>query len=155
MTNVFLSGSMRGGRRLLDTYKFMVDVILSSGADVLSQHVARDSIFEEEEGMSEEEIFMRDMAGIRKCDCLVAEVTVPSIGVGYEICRALSQAKPVLCVYEDGAKASAMVLGNYGVTATGYNSMEELSAIVRDFIIRSKETTRGGFEPPRSKRPQD
>ncbi|HUW67485.1 MAG TPA: nucleoside 2-deoxyribosyltransferase [Candidatus Nanoarchaeia archaeon] len=134
MTKVFMSGSMRGGRRLLDTYKFILEVLLSSGAEVLSQHVARDTIFEEEQGMSEAEIFMRDMGGVERCDCLVAEVTVSSIGVGYEICHAVGLGKPVLCVYEEGAKASAMVLGNKGVVANSYKSDNVLRDIIVGFI---------------------
>ncbi len=134
MTKLFLSGSMRGGRRLLDTYKFILEVLLSSGAEVLSQHVARDTIFEEEQGMSEAEIFMRDMGGVERCDCFIAEVTVPSIGVGYEICHAVGLGKPVLCVYEDGAKASAMVLGNKGVVAQDYGDLDELHRLVLEFI---------------------
>ena len=90
-----MSGSMRGGRKLLDRYKFILEVLLSSGAEVLSEHVARDTIFEEEKGMSEDEIFMRDMGGVERCDCLIAEVTVPSIGVGYEICHAMGLGKPL------------------------------------------------------------
>ena len=134
MTKVFMSGSMRGGRRLLDTYKFILEVLLSSGAEVLSQHVARDTIFEEEQGMSEAEIFMRDMGGVERCDCLIAEVSVPSVGVGYEICHAVGLKKPVLCVYEEGAKASAMVLGNKGVVANSYKSDNVLREIIVGFI---------------------
>jgi len=134
MIKVFMSGSMRGGRRLLDRYKFILEVLLSSGAEVLSQHVARDTIFEEEQGMSEAEIFMRDMGGVERCNCLIAEVSVPSVGVGYEICHAVGLKKPVLCVYEEGAKASAMVLGNKGVVANSYKSDNVLRDIIVGFI---------------------
>jgi nucleoside 2-deoxyribosyltransferase len=134
MTKVFMSGSMRGGRRLLDTYKFILEVLLSSRVEVLSQHIARDTIFEEERGMSEEEIFMRDMGGVERCDCLIAEVSVPSIGVGYEICHAVGLRIPVLCVYEEGAKASAMVLGNRGVISRCYADKAELTKLIKDFI---------------------
>jgi len=41
----------------------------------------------------------------------MAEVSVHSIGVGYEICHAVGLEKPVLCVYEPGSNVSAMVLG--------------------------------------------
>ena len=134
MIKVFMSGSMRGGRKLLDTYKFILEVLLSSGAEVLSQHVAQDTIFEEEQGMSEAERFMRDMGGVERCDCLIAEVSVPSVGVGYEICHAVGLKKPVLCVYEEGAKASAMVLGNKGVVANSYKSDNVLREIIVGFI---------------------
>ncbi len=43
---------------------------------------------------------------------MVAEVTVPSTGVGYEVCRTLGLVMPVLCVHISGANVSAVVLGN-------------------------------------------
>ncbi len=134
MSRVFLSGSMRGGRKLVETYRFMADVMLSAGVEVLSEHVARKTVFDDERGMSEQDIFMRDVGGIQQCDCLVAEVSVPSIGVGYEICHAVGLEKPVLCVYERNSNVSAMVLGNNGVVAQSYNDLDELRQIVLGFV---------------------
>ena len=134
MSKVFLSGSIRGGRRLVETYRFMADVMIGAGVAVLNAHVARDTVFAEEKKMTEEEIFMRDMGGIEQCDCLVAEVSVASVGVGYEICHAVGLKKPVLSVYERGTKASAMVLGNKGVVAQDYGDMDELRGLVLGFV---------------------
>ena len=67
MSRVFLSGSIRGGRRLVETYRFMADVMLSAGVEVLSEHVARETVFDDERGMSEQEIFIRDVDGIQQC----------------------------------------------------------------------------------------
>ncbi len=134
MSKVFLSGSIRGGRRLVETYRFMADVMIGAGVEVLSEHVARDTVFAEERNMTEKEIFLRDMGGIVQCDCLVAEVSMPSVGVGYEICHAVDLKKPVLCVYERGAKVSAMVLGNKGVVAQDYGDLDELQRLVVEFL---------------------
>jgi len=41
----------------------------------------------------------RDVALLTMCDVMVAEVTHPSLGVGYEIGRAVELGKPVLCLY--------------------------------------------------------
>merc|ERR1712137_857198 len=41
----------------------------------------------------------RDVALLTLCDVMVAEVTHPSLGVGYEIGRAVELGKPVLCLY--------------------------------------------------------
>ncbi len=49
------------------------------------------------------DVYERDTAWIRACDALVAEVSTPSHGVGYEVAYALSLGKPVLCVYRTGA----------------------------------------------------
>jgi len=134
MSRVFLSGSIRGGRRLVETYRLMADVMLSAGVEVLSEHVARETVFDDERGMSEQEIFMKDVGGIHQCDCLVAEVSVHSIGVGYEICYAVGLEKPVLCVYERDSNISAMVLGNKGVVVQSYTDPDELRQIVQGFV---------------------
>lgn len=134
INRVFLSGSIRGGRRLVETYRFIADVMIGAGVEVLSEHVASDTVFAEEREMTEEEIFLRDMGGIVQCECLVAEVSVPSVGVGYEICYAVGLKKPVLCVYELGSKVSAMVLGNKGVVAHDYGDLDELRRIMLEFV---------------------
>ncbi|AKB19238.1 MULTISPECIES: nucleoside 2-deoxyribosyltransferase [unclassified Methanosarcina] len=109
---IFLSGSIRGGRQLLETYRFMYDALEEAGAKVLSWHVADPALEETESKMTEQEIYDRDMGLLAKSDALIAEVTVPSTGVGYEICRALDRKIPVLCLYRPEAAVSAMVLGN-------------------------------------------
>ncbi|WP_269850324.1 nucleoside 2-deoxyribosyltransferase [Methanosarcina horonobensis] len=109
---IFVSGSIRGGRELLETYRFMCDALGETGAEVLSWHVADPELEETESKMTEQEIYDRDMGLLAKSDALIAEVTVPSTGVGYEICRALDQKIPVLCLHRPDAVVSAMVLGN-------------------------------------------
>ena len=46
----------------------------------------------------------RDVRLLGEADCVVAEVTIPSHGVGYEIGRAVSMSKKILCLYrpQDG-----------------------------------------------------
>lgn len=109
---IFLSGSIRGGRQLLETYRFMFDALEEAGAEVLSWHVVDPDLENVEMRMTEEEIYARDLGLLVESDALIAEVTVPSTGVGYEICRALVQRIPVLCLYSPDAVVSAMLLGN-------------------------------------------
>ena len=42
----------------------------------------------------------------------LAESSVPSHGVGYEIGFALNLGKPVLCLFQEGRKISKMISGN-------------------------------------------
>ena len=109
---IFLSGSIRGGRQLLETYRFMFDILEEAGAEVLSWHVVDPDLENVEMRMTEEEIYARDLGLLVKSDALIAEVTVSSTGVGYEICSALVQRIPVLCLYSPDAAVSAMLLGN-------------------------------------------
>ena len=109
---IFLSGSIRGGRQMLPVYRHIYDFLESVGCDVVSWHVVDLDSDEEEAEMSEQEIYLRDIGLLEESDCMVAEVTVPSTGVGYEVCRAPGLGMPVLCVHSAGANVSAMVLGN-------------------------------------------
>lgn len=63
---------------------------------------------------SAEEIFYREKQAIEEADCVVAEVTKPSSGVGGELVYALTHHKPVLALFYKDApnELSAMISGN-------------------------------------------
>ena len=111
---------------MLFEYQQIIALLKKSGHVVVSEHVASSKLEEAEARLTEEDIFKSDIRFIDECDCLVADVTVPSIGVGYEICHAVSKGKRVLCVYKEGTNASAMVLGNERVISMPYRDMEGL-----------------------------
>lgn len=133
---IFLSGSIRGGRQLLETYRFMYDVLGEAGAEVLSWHVADPDLEETESKMTEREIYVRDIGLLAKSDALIAEVTVPSTGVGYEICRALVREISVLCLHRPDAAVSAMVLGNPSplLEVRTYSNNAALKEIIVEYI---------------------
>jgi len=58
------------------------------------------------------EVYERDVTWILAARAIVAEVSVPSHGVGYEIGFALNAGKPVLCLFQEGRKISKMISGN-------------------------------------------
>ncbi|WP_048066109.1 nucleoside 2-deoxyribosyltransferase [Methanosarcina acetivorans] len=134
---IFLSGSIRGGRQLLEIYRLMYDSLEEAGADVLSWHVADPGLEENESKMTEQEIYARDIGLLTKSDALIAEVTVPSIGVGYEICRALVRKIPVLCLHRPEAAVSAMVLGNPdpSLEVRTYSDKVALKEIIVEFAL--------------------
>lgn len=133
---IFLSGSIRGGRQLLETYRFMYAALEEAGAEVLSWHVADPDLEENESKMTEQDIYDRDMGLLAKSDALIAEVTVPSTGVGYEICRALDRKIPVLCLHRPDAVVSAMVLGNPypSLDIRAYSNESVLNEIIIKFV---------------------
>lgn len=133
---IFFAGSIRGGRQLLPTYQYIIRFLNSRKYIVLSEHVGVEGLEKVEAKMTEEEIYEKDASWIDESDCVIADITVPSIGVGYEICHAVNHKKPVLCVYQEGAKASAMVLGNSTghVTAKSYSDKKQLEEIILDFL---------------------
>ena len=76
---------------------------------------------------------------LRQCHAVVAEVSVPSLGVGYEIGRAVAMGKNVLCLYrpeENGKLLSAMIRGmenDSGLRVFDYN-IDEVDGILNDFL---------------------
>jgi nucleoside 2-deoxyribosyltransferase len=120
---------------MLPVYRHIYDFLESVGCDVVSWHVVDLGSDEEEADMGEQEIYLRDIGLLEESDCMVAEVTVPSIGVGYEVCRALGLGLPVLCVHSAGANVSAMVLGNPNLQGRvrKYSSLDDLEQILYEF----------------------
>jgi hypothetical protein len=66
----------------------------------------------------------------------VAEVSTPSLGVGYEIGKATEWGKRVLCLYRPqvGRTLSAMIAGSKGVTLKEYESTSQLEEIFSTFF---------------------
>jgi nucleoside 2-deoxyribosyltransferase len=133
---IFFAGSIRGGRQLMPTYQYIIHFLKSRNFNVISEHVAASGLEKVEARMTEQEIYEKDANWIEESDRVVAEITVPSIGVGYEICHAVKHKKPVLCVYQEGTKASAMVLGNSTgfITAKSYSNRNQLEEILLEFL---------------------
>jgi len=133
---IFFAGSIRGGRSMLPVYIHIIEILKKQGHTVVSEHVASIDLEERESKITDEEIFNNDIGYIDDCECLVADVTIPSVGVGYEICYAVSKGKNVLCVYRDDANVSAMVRGNKRILSAPYKNMEELE---KSFTIHLRQ----------------
>jgi len=138
--NIYFSCSITGGRAEETTYQAIVKELEAGGHDVPTAHLSSPQVMEMEDVVDAVEIFGRDMAWIRGCDAVVAEVSSPSHGVGYEIAYALSLGKPVFCCYKNGKRVSKIITGNTtpGLTVVGYETDEEAVSAVRDFT-RSME----------------
>jgi len=78
------------------------------------EHIVHQEVLKKDSSGSAQDIFKREKQAIEEADCVVAEVTKPSSGVGGEIVYALTHHKPVLALfYKDTPNAlSAMIAGN-------------------------------------------
>jgi len=134
--NIYFCGSIRGGRNLAETYAKMIQMLGSYGK-VLTEHLGSDDVIEAKDRvLSDKEIHDRDLQWIVESDLLVAEVTVPSLGVGYEIGRAIEMGKPVLCLFQSGSEytISAMIAGSDKVEMKYYQSLEEVKDLFEAFF---------------------
>lgn len=113
-----------------------MDYLLKQGHEVPTAHLARPEVMELERVVDPEEVYRRDIEWIEACDAVVAEVSTPSHGVGYEIAYALAQGKPVLCCYRGDAPVSKMITGNssQGLVVRGYRDDEDALQIVQAFL---------------------
>jgi 2'-deoxynucleoside 5'-phosphate N-hydrolase len=109
---IYFACSLTGGRADEAIYAAIVDDLLARGHDVLTAHLARPEVMTLEQIVSAREVYERDVRWIKEADALIAEVSTPSHGVGYEIALALTLKKPVLCLSRQNARVSKMITGN-------------------------------------------
>lgn len=110
--NIYFSCSITGGRSEEKNYQAMVEKLLDLGHEVPTAHLSKGNVVEADASYAPTQIYARDMGWLAACDAVVAEVTSPSHGVGYEIASALDWGKPVLCCYLKGHRVSSMLTGN-------------------------------------------
>jgi len=132
---IYFAGSIRGGRDDVAIYMKLIERLQRHG-EVLTEHVA--TVGKEE--ASECDVYARDFGWLRSADVVVAEVTTPSLGVGYEIGTAQSWGVPVLCLFRHGArrKLSAMLAGNPDVRVAEYAALDEALTAIDEFVVSVK-----------------
>ena len=136
---IYFAGSIRGGRGDVTVYDAVITYLRSFG-EVLTEHVGDPSLSEKGyDGPDDRFIHDRDTEWLSACDLVVAEVSSPSLGVGYELGLAVSLKKPVLCLYRPMTERplSAMIAGSPGIWTATYDSMVEAKAIIGDFIRKT------------------
>jgi nucleoside 2-deoxyribosyltransferase len=133
---VYFACSITGGREFEAVYQALVRALVNDGHEVPTAHLAEAGAGEREAGLSPREVYTRDVDWIRTCDVLIAEVSVPSHGVGYEIGFALGAGKTVLAIYQQGRRLSKMISGNpdMQLQVSSYHDADEAIHIVRQFI---------------------
>jgi len=133
--NIYFACSITGGRELESTYQQIVAALIADGHEIPTSHLAQSEVIENERELTPHYVYERDVNWIKNCDVLIAEVSVPSHGVGYEIAFALEIGKPVLCIYETGRKVSKMIIGNHdpALITKSYANLEEAISLVRAF----------------------
>jgi len=110
--NIYFSCSLTGGREDEEIYGLMVDHLLAKGHEVPTAQLARPEVMEDEKIVAPHVVYQRDIKWVKECDMMIAEVSTPSHGVGYEIAFGLGLGKPVCCCYREGVTVSKMILGN-------------------------------------------
>ena len=130
---IYFAASIRGGRDDDDLYRALI-VELARFGTVLTEHVAHPN--DVERGMTDREIYERDMGWLREADVMVAEVTTPSLGVGYELASAQQLGKRILGLFRpsSGRSLSAMISGAEELEVVEYDNLEEATTAIETFL---------------------
>ncbi len=133
---IYFAGSIRGGREDAALYFSIIDSLKTFG-EVLTEHVGDPSLTSAgDDGPTDKFIHDRDLMWLNSSDVIVAEVTTVSMGVGYEIGRAIEAGKKVLCLFrlDSGKNLSAMISGCDDLTLVNYSNLEEAKSAINNFL---------------------
>jgi len=138
--NIYFSCSITGGRAQQKIYAEIVRYLLEKGHEVPTAHLASNDVIEKEIIADAETVYRRDIGWVRGCDVMVAEVSTPSHGVGYEIAAALYEGKPIFCCYLKNLTVSKMITGNFeaGMQTYVYETITDLLPAIEKFLTGLK-----------------
>ncbi len=134
--NIYFSASISGGRDLLPVYRTIVSELKKYGT-VLTEHIADSNLtVGGEKNESNRAIFNRDLKWLEQADLIIADVTTPSLGVGYEIAAGIERKIPVHALFfrKDNRRLSAMISGNPDVFLYEYSDPEHVPHIIRNIM---------------------
>lgn len=141
---VYFSASIISGRRLAHLSRRIIEELKDLGHQVITDYMAEKNLVSNERKSLGKNIasiiFKRDMSWLKNdAELVVAEVSTPSFGVGYELSYILEKVdKPVLAIYRKDYKyrVSFFVLGNHNknLTVVGYNHVNEIRGILEKYF---------------------
>lgn len=135
---IYFCGSIRGGRQDAQLYHDLI-MYLKTFGNVLTEHIGRLDLVDERE-IPPCQIHDRDLTWLKSSDVIIAEVSTPSVGVGYELGRAVAMGKPILCLYRknDDRILSGMISGSPGIVSVVYEEMDEAKMWIASYIANIK-----------------
>lgn len=127
--NIYFSGSVAGGRQKQAEYEELIAFCKTYGK-VLTENVW-DEVVKEDVN-----VYVRDTSWLDAADVLIAEISVPSLGVGMELEHAVNKKVPILCLYDMclTKPVSKMVISCPYITSIGYATIEDAKKVIEDFL---------------------
>ncbi|KKN95575.1 hypothetical protein LCGC14_0174440 [marine sediment metagenome] len=136
---IYFAGSIRGGKEKKKDYKRII-YELSKFGEVLTEHIGgkRASVSNKVNDLlarftGNKYIFERDMIWLKMADVVIADLSVNSFGVGFEIGKADELGKKIILIWDtkfikdNNIKISALAKGNSKIIKfIPYDSIENL-----------------------------
>jgi 2'-deoxynucleoside 5'-phosphate N-hydrolase len=109
---------------------------LKNFGEVLTEHFSNTALIGVGESkLTNKEIHDRDLNWLLSADVIVAEVSNASLGVGYEIGRAVEHNKKILCLRKKSdRRLSAMISGCDKLTLKEYYTLDDAKNIINKFL---------------------
>lgn len=135
---IYFACSIRGGRDDADIYAELA-MHIKSKSTLLTEIFADGKLTSQGMNKPSADIWATDTAWVKESDAVIAEVTNPSLGVGYEIAKAEEWNKPVLALFRtDGSrKLSAMIDGSPNTKTIYYTTVSEALSAIDEFIANT------------------
>ncbi|HDX9649039.1 TPA: nucleoside 2-deoxyribosyltransferase [Bacillus cereus] len=136
---IYFAGSIRGGRQDVDRYQELISLLKSYG-EVLTEHVGDYSLsVAGQHQLDDGFIHDRDLEWLNSSDLIVAETSVPSLGVGYEIANAEFAGIPIFVLHRKGTnQISAMIHGSKNIEFHEYSTLDEAKELLKNRLEGQK-----------------
>jgi hypothetical protein len=138
---IYCAGPIKGNTTYQENYSEIVRIVESMGHTALSE---KSSKFSSTILLSDKQIYTRDIKWIDGSKIVIAEVSGPSLGVGFEVSYALFVKKiPVLAVYHyQAGQISSMITGctNPLLQIKKYSNVDDLTSIIKNFVASNGGT---------------
>lgn len=133
--NIYVSGSIYGGTQKIETYKVMIEELEKYGV-VVDKQIADPNTIANEEFQTDEEIYQDLEEKLINADVIFAEVSIPSLGVGYELGFADKLGKKIIAIYDENytKKVSTMIRGNKRIKLIPYTDINEIFKQLEDLL---------------------
>ncbi len=132
---VYCAGAVKGDTSYRESYEEIIEIVKRNGYSALSE---LNPEFKSAFPLNVKQVFQRDIKWIEKSSVMIAEISGPSLGVGFEISYALYVREiPVLALYDAEAEnISAMISGcdSELLYMKSYHSNKELDEIIQSFL---------------------
>ncbi len=131
---IYFAGAIRAGREKVYDYQKMVEQFEKCGGEVLTKHVADPNLSNKGENMPFKEIYERDIKWLEECNIVFADITIASVGVGYEISYAENLGKKIYATYEKGSNVSGLLSGDEKIELFAYESIDEVIELINKIM---------------------
>lgn len=141
---VYCAGAIKGDTAYQNNYIEMIRFIESMNHTALAELNGK---FKSSIPLTDDQVYTRDIKWIEGCELMIAEISGPSLGVGFEIAYAIFQKEiPVLALVSSGVKKiSAMITGCNSelLTIKRYKNIEDMQNIISKYFKNLEQESDG------------